>query len=628
MDCNIFGNPRVIQALPLLGTTYNTPFGNNTAASNNNLINQVNFNLEGKCNELTRMGAVFIARFMVAYATESRLRAETIKLLAANLSEPAETFVDLDGKKVLDGAIRTLENNLTGANFTGLDQTSLQTYNGLSDQKCSFKGGQDESNTEFLKNIDFKLLNLFLHTCTYNAGSQFQPQTIYTSTSPFINNMFTNGSVSQTARDIMLSLLNEGQRFTVGFEKNPNCVEYYAVKASSEPTIPFLPLSKIRLDAVAVAKPFGGSIGPSFGKTWPKGSPRSNFIDGDPNSRVDKTLPLREFPSAPKIKESVYMQPNFSLFVGDRLGLRNLDYLAANHSMLAARDLAGPYANRNMLPKLQNPTPPAAWPTFSNWTGLDDSVSDFRQYDSLAANTPDSLGIRAIEISAIVPNQFDVAYYSIDPDFYNNYYVKIYKNFNEIKNSGSSTSFLRADMIRPDFGAKNVDADSNQTSSPLNEQTFSVKDQILMKNSALDAVPQFRGNPTPTTPVRGTTGNKYTELLNYLLGAQSSLLTGWTFKQYNNYSLFPEGQVNMTDNTMAFGQCLEDWNNTQNAVSNPTDPQNFKTPTEVSNGKPPVPGNCVTGGRTGYSVKIISPSRIMDSNQSIENPIDQSFFNF
>ena len=183
-------------------------------------------------------------------------------------------------------------------------------------------------------------------------------------------------------------------------------------------------------------------------------------------------------------------------------------------------------------------------------------------------------------------------------------------------------------MVRPDFGANNVDADSNQASTPLNEKTFSIKDQILMKNAALDTAPTYRGNPIPPTEVRGTTGNKYTELLNFLVSAQSSLLTGWTFKQYNNYGQFPEGEVNMTDNTMAFGQCLDDWNNTENAVTNPTDPQNFKTPNEVSNGKPPVPGNCVTGGRTGYSVKIIAPSRVLQSNQDIENPIGQNFFDF
>jgi hypothetical protein len=634
IQCGVFSNPQIIAKLPGLATAMNTPFGNNTAASTNAVLTQVNRSLADRCNALSKFGAVFMARFMVAYATESRLRAETIKMLASNLSQTAEEFVDLDGKKIIDGTKRTLENNLTGANFTGLDQSSFQTYNGLSDQKCSFKGGQDPANTEFLKNIDFRFLNLFIHACTTSGGGfDYEPETVYKEIDPFLGDAVMLAA-PQSAQDIMKSLLVEGQRFTVGYEKNPNCVEYYAVKASSEPTIPFLPLSKIRLDAVAVAKPFGGSIGPSFGKTWPKGSPRSNFTDGDPNSRVDKTLPLRDFPSAPKIKESVYMQPNFSLFVGDRLGLRNLDYLAANHSMLAIRDLPGAYSNLNTSSPLaianNNGAPggPGPWPSFINWTGLDAAVSDFRQYDSLASSSPQSLGLRAVEISAIVPNQFDIAYYSIDPDFYNNYYTKIYNNFNEIKNASGYSGFLRQDMVRPDFGAKDVDAGSNQSSTPLNEKTFSVKDQILMKNAALDTVPRFRGTAVPATPVRGTTGTKYSELLNFLVSAQSSLLSGWTFKQYNNYGIFPEGPVNMTDNTMAFGQCLDDWNNTQNAVTNPTDPANFRTPGEASNGKPPVPGNCVTGGRTGYSVKIVSPSRVLQSNQNIENPIDQNFFNF
>lgn len=627
LDCTIFSEARVISALPGLATAMNTPFGQNTAAATNALISNVNGLIGRQCVNLTKAGAAFMAKFMVAYATESQLRSETIKMLAANLSQDAKDMVDLDGKKIYQGAVRTLENNLTGANFTGLDQASIETYNGLSNARCSFKGGQDSSSVEFLKNVDFKLLNLFVHTCEESGGFRYRPKSVYTENDPYIDGIFAAAGVDQAAIDIMKSLLIEGKRFTVGYEKNPNCVEYYAVKASAEPTIPFLPLSKIKLDAVAVAKPFGGSIGPSFGDTWPKGTPRSNFTDGDPNSRIDKTLPLREFPSNPGIKESVYMQPNFSLFVGDKLGLRNLDYLAAYHSMLTVRDLKPPYQG-NPVNSTQQMLNSGSWPMFSNWSGLDNAVNDFRQYDSLALSTPESLGLRALEVSAVAPNQFDIAYYSIDPDFYNNYYVRIYKNFNDIKNASGYSGTLRQDMVRPDFGAKDVDADANQASTPLNEKTFSVKDQILMKNIAFDNVPMFRGTAVPVFQVRGTTGSRYLDLLNYLVSAQSSLLTGWTFKQFSNYSEFPEGEVNMTNNTMAFGQCLDDWNNTQNAVTNPTNPQNFKTPGEISNNKPPVPGNCVTGGRTGYSVKIISPSRVLQSNQDIENPISQSFFGF
>lgn len=637
LNCPMFKAARPIASLPMLGTTYNTPFGGNVAGSVNTALQQVNGTLSARCAALNQVGAILLARFMTAYTTEARTRSETIKLLAANLSLPPEEILDLDGKKILDGTRRTLENNLTGANFTGLDQSSFQTYNGLSDSSCSFKGGQSSSDKEFLKLVEFKLLNLFIHSCVESgspASYNYEPKPVYVDTAtPPLNPIFSG--ISQPAKDVILSLLNDGQRFTSGYEKNPNCIEYFAVKASSEPTIPFLPLSKIKLDAVAIAKPFGGSIGPSFGKTWPKGSSRSNFNDGDPNSRVDKTLPMREFASgAPTIRGSVYSQPNFSLFVGDRLGLRNLDYLAAFHSMLAIRDLGGGSAytsnNENNSPQLSNATnPPGKWPTYKNWTQLDDAAPDLRQYDSLAADDPNSAGLRALEIAAIVPNQFDVTYYSIDPDFYTNYYVRLYKSFDDIKNAVGGTSSLTKQQIRPDFGAVDVDADSGPPTTSLNPKTFSVKDQILLKNIILDRTPTKRGvGSVSPTAVRGTNGNRYTDFLNYLVSSQSSLLTGWTFKQYSDYTVFPENKVNLTDNTMAFGQCLDAWNNTENSVSNPTDPQNFKTSTEVSSDKPPAPGNCITGGRTGYSVKIISPSRVLDSNQSIENPIDQSFFNF
>lgn len=640
LDCKMFTSANPIRNLPNLPTQYNTAGGGNLASAAQQTMNMVNASLAQRCQELTKTSAVVLSRFMVAYANESLLRTETIKVLAKNLSLPAADMLDIEGKKILDGAKRTLENNLTGANFTGLDQASVTAYNGLSDNNCSFKDGRDPGQKEFLKIIDFNILNLFLMTCeTQGAGGagqqNYQPQALYSDASGSGINPIIDPQLNPDVKAVIQAFLNPESRFNVGYEKNPNCVEYFAVKATSEPTIPFLPLSKIKLDAVAVAKPFGGSIGPSFGKTWPKGSPRSVYDDADPLSRIDKTLPQRGYLGAGGLKQSIYQQPNFSLFVGDRLGARNLDYLAANHSMLAKRDIAGNlgpgYVNQNLLNSLRNGNsmPPFRWPTFNNWDNLDTNPSDFKDYDSLASVGQDSDGMRAIEISAITPNQFDITYYSIDPDFYNNYYVKLYDSFDRIKNASGLNTFITKDNLRGDFGISDPDPSGNNTPTPLNLKTFSVKDQILLKNTILSTPITIRAaGPVPQKDIRGADQNTYLSVFNFLVNTQSSLLSGWTFKQYNNYGQFPEGQVNMTDNTMAFGQCIDDWNNTQNAVTNVTSQQNFKTPSEVSNGKPPVAGNCVTGGRTGYSVKIIAPSRVLQSNQNIENPIDQSFFNF
>lgn len=639
LDCNMFTSANPISNLPALATQYNTAGGGNLAGAAQRTLDEVNANLGRQCLKLTKTSAVVLSRFMVAYANESLIRTETIKVLAKNLSLPAEDMLDIDGKKILDGARRTLENNLTGANWTGLDNASVTAYNGLSDSNCSFKQGRDPGTKEFLKIIDFNTLNLFLMTCqsegTDGSGRQnYQPRALYTDSGSGINPLI-EAEVSQEVKEVMQGFLNAESRFNVGYEKNPNCVEYFAIKASSEPTIPFLPLSKIKLDAVAVAKPFGGSIGPTYGDSWPKGSARSVYDDAEPRTRIDKTLPQRGYSGAGGLIQSVYQQPNFSLFVGDRLGSRSLDYLAVNHSMLAKRDINGTlgsgYVNPNINNTLTNGTgmPPFKWPTFNNWNDLDTNPSDFKAYDALASRGPESDGIRAIEISAIAPNQFDIAYYSIDPDFYNNYYLKLYNSFQAIKDASGLNTFITPNHLRPDFGANGFDPASNNTTAPLDPKTFSVKDQILLKNTILNSPITIRASgPIPQKEIRGIEDNTYLSALNFLVNTQSSLLTGWTFKQYDNYNDFPDDEVNTGSNTMSFGQCLDVWNNTQNAISNPTSAQNFRTPPEVSNGKPPVPSNCITGGRSGYSVKIIAPSRVLPSNLAIENPIDQNFFNF
>ena len=53
---------------------------------------------------------------------------------------------------------------------------------------------------------------------------------------------------------------------------------------------------------------------------------------------------------------------------------------------------------------------------------------------------------------------------------------------------------------------------------------------------------------------------------------------------------------------------------------------------------PPLPGNCITGGRTGYSVKLVSPGMVRASNIQafggdgtngpIVNFLNENFLNF
>ena len=107
----------------------------------------------------------------------------------------------------------------------------------------------------------------------------------------------------------------------------------------------------------------------------------------------------------------------------------------------------------------------------------------------------------------------------------------------------------------------------------------------------------------------------------------ATLLTGWTYADFNNYRTFPNQPLG-DEYTMTFGKCADPW--TQ-------DPKSFASP--VDSNLPPTPGNCVTGGRVGYSVKLISPNMVRSGNPQplggqgttpgdILNPIDPNFLQF
>jgi hypothetical protein len=628
LACEDFTKAKVIDLIPSLATTYNTPWSNNMAGSVNQTISEVNSGILKKCEEFDKVQGTMFARFMAAFANESIARSETIKMLAANLSQDADIFVDIDGKSIKDGSRRTFENNLTGANFTGLNKSdSFRVVNGLSNSDCRFRNGDPEDGQQFLKRIEFKFINYFIEKCTGSGNSVAeQPEGVYQATD--LSSAFRD--VPSDLRNVVASFTNPQGYAMIGYEKNPNCVDYFAVKTYSEPSIPFLPMAKIKLEAIAVAKPFGGSIGPWYGTKWDLGETKSSYNDTDPDSKMDPTLPMRDFNGgySGTLRESVYTQPNFSLFVGDRLGLRNLDYIAAFHSALVMRDIndypgTNSSASKNTATTLANN---GKWPDYINWNNIDNASGDFKQWESLATDDGEQAGMRALEIAAIAPNQYDIFHYSIDPDFYSNYYVRLYAGFDAIKNAAGNSVLITKDQLRPDFGARDMSGKVEQN-PPMTPKSFSVKDQILVKNKVLNIRPsQYNGSPLPA----GASGDTYNDFLNYLVSLQSSLLTGWTFLNYKDYKKFPMDPVNRLDNTMAFGQCDDEWNKTSAAINNKTDEKNFGTPMNVDQEWPPTAGNCITGGRTGYSVKLIAPNVIDGTNAVIKlaNPIDPTFFQF
>lgn len=618
-------NASSISKIPSVGTSI-TPFGGSVAGSVNSAINTANLNLQTQCEALGPKGMDMLARFIASYYLEETARSKTLLMLAANLSkDDPEKILDLDGNLVLDGVKKTLKYNLTEANASSLNDSKIKILNGLSDPNCKLSknpadiASKKANDTQFLKRIEFSFVQFYMYACSWDGTrANYVPGTIFDPTGTgILGALKANANLSS----LIMSLEGaDNQKFSVGYEKNPWCESYYSVKAESEPKIPFLPLSKIKLTALAVAKPFGGSVGPWFGKEWASDAKNSQVAVGtDPAKQTDSNLPLINAFSGTTMKDNAKITLNFSRFIGDDKGLSDAAYLGEYHAALLNRQptnklvssLGSSKTSDGGIGKLSTPQ---VWPAFASWNNVILDIGT-NGYDPLAMDAGHDSYLRDLEISAIAPNQFDLAYYSIDPDFYNNYYLRISDPtiFNKIK---SSAGFGPDDEknVLPDFG--------NNASVYTNKKSFSVRNQIEIVEKV------FRGTSTGLKNSASDFLTVYPELAT----RQASLLTGWTFFNLSDFNKFPDSDISTPDGTMSFGRCRDDW---QNDGGSP----DYKTPMEVNSALPPTPGNCVTGGRVGYSVKLVSPSMLRsnappqplggpNTSGPILNPIPDSFLTF
>jgi hypothetical protein len=328
--------------------------------------------------------------------------------------------------------------------------------------------------------------------------------------------------------------------FTLGVEKNPWCMAYVGVKASTKVQIPFSPFGAITLQARSFAKPFGGRIGPWFYKRWPSGQMESA---GSSNTdQIDELLPKRVHDPS-QIGAAKERIVNYSRFVGDTFGLKSRMVLGYGAKAIYKLD---PTWNGNM----PNPQISNGSPNFAHWDHLPfNFTGSGKSGDILAwAGSADSTPMRDLELAAVAPDPFDYAYYSIEPDYYHNYYLKL-KN-------GLISGGLGQQMLRPDIGSRIGDRDL---------ESFSVKDQIRRVRSKISAYPldNYQVNDRQT----------------YISLKWENALTGWADKSLIDYSL----------DTTKFGKCLF--------------PADFDSKPSLD---PPTSGNCAGGGTTGYSVKLIS----------------------
>lgn len=627
--------------IPAVLTTggFDSQFTGGVIGAVNVALTQANQNILNICTDLGPVNFSILAKFLMGYGFEVDQKKKLIQMLGANLSADVGTAVDMEGGLIKTGSQSTFDNNLTEANKTG--KISFETMNGLraGDGSCAFQGaandGEDGTN-QFLNEIRLQAVQYFVHLCsgTRDTDKNFLPQSLFSDGAlSVVRDEYFNASTLSQKATIINAIASI--KYILGYEKNPWCQVYYGAKAQTEPRIPFLPLAKVKLSAVSIAKPFGGSIGPRYFQNWSAGSPAS-----DSGQQVDLALPVKKIagiPPGPPLVSSSFLLPNYGNFVGDRMGLKDPVTAATYQDILLYRQLTADVPGSLNISQGKTNGQAAAiggivtatvWPSYSSWNQMSNPAG--ANYDYLATDPAGATGknsfLRDLEISVIAPNQFDLSYYSIDPDYYNNYYLKMKGGTAGTLNfTGSFAKIAQAagygppsiNDIKPDYGYNEAFINNNSIA-----KGYSVRHQIAVASKVIKAASHQAVGPWPSLA----------DSLNFIPNNPSSLLTGWTFKNFSDYNTFPSvGPDN--ENTMTFGKCKDaNWNNTGDSSPDKL----FDTP--VTTRLPPTPGNCVWGGRTGYSVKIISPSVIRAGAPpqdyggagagSIRNTADESFFTF
>lgn len=493
----------------------------------------------------------FTANIMASFKTQIAYRKAMIRALATNLARPitagAEGMKDLYGQSVYEGARKTFEFNLSeSARRSG--GYSIEIRNSLAGTRIQ----------QWLPEIPIIYLPVYADKASYTSPitSQFYTDRPRTSSgfSSTIDALMDQLDPRGGIQSLMSGFFASGHIYEdiLGFEKNPWYMVYNEVRGRSVSGALFSPTSGLMLQAQAFSKPFGGTIGPWYGRNWPQGSATSS------DEKVEPLWPNRHVGGGRPTSGDPSLLPNSSKYPGDRLGMKShlaqasTGWLGGRHSSGTRRFHVNEYLNI----------------TYNLFPGSSGQALAWDENSSLAENY-----MYRRELAAIAPDLFDITYYSIEPNFDENYLDGKLDTWlvNEANPFLSDTGYTYSETnVWRDFGF----------STRRDQQNFSVKDQIMIGR-----------NEIPNITSR--------DVFYYLDPANdgiANILTSWVGgMDVMDYRSPTSASVNRR-----FGKC-----------------QTFYT---SGNGRPNVPGTCLNnGGRTGYSVKLVSKNYLL-SNQHRMSP--------
>ncbi len=376
------------------------------------------------CDDFGPLNWYTASLWLYEYKTAVRNRSEMIRTLAGQLSQPGKTFTDFKGGLVITGVRKTFLRNLTEANRVSISTKASDQIDNAADFTFINSLSSDAGGCGTL---DAAGNPAWLHE------NRISPQIV------FSNSTVGGGASCSSFRDVVSNIptgpgmtkysilgatlaaiiaIDKGEPgpdtrtipySSTGFEKNPWCLAYVGVKATTRPRKPFAPFGKpVSLQARAFASPFGGRIGPWTHSQWPSGVSSSSG-----GTLVDPLLVPREAGTAVTAANIDQIVPNYSRYPGDVSGLNSqLEHF------IYARSLLGPVGATGGSLVL------TSYDHFTDPTNKD-SLSMDPLY--VPSSNVDIQPLRGLETQAIAPDLFDITYYSIDAD-YGNFYQALSPN--------------------------------------------------------------------------------------------------------------------------------------------------------------------------------------------------------
>ncbi len=371
------------------------------------LSRQLRKQFDDQCSGLAATNWWFAMTILQAFRIDQRNRKGIIYALGDVLSrgEPGD-FLDIDGNSVLQGARQTFLKNLTYAN-----RQSFESGNGTFQMLNSLEGIDPR---QWLSQIE--IVPTIIYTDVDQSGNcTAVPRPVQTLPvrPESIKRLRQAPPEGFGASDLIpwaqASLISDPEyQYSIGVEKNPWYMAYVGIKATTFPRQIFFPFGDgVNMVARGFAKPFGGRIGPWFQDRWEKGAQTSSGNLTDP-----LVAPRAVAGGLLNSPDDTRRLPNYSRFPGDKLGMSS--NMALN-SVTGLRALTA---------------------SFNSYMNIKADMSEGAPNDILAASPGGGTvvpQIRKLELAAIAPDLFDITYYSIEPNFLDNYYGKLRSNIGRFR---------------------------------------------------------------------------------------------------------------------------------------------------------------------------------------------------